>query len=758
MPSSASNARSTQGWNQHVRSQQGKPISGSDARPPRAPAGVRHVANRCWDARSTLTTAAVMLLAGQAMAGTAAVTAGPRRSDAPLGGAVPPTAGLSASCADIPARVWSLPRSARTAFPYAPPPTAHWGDLPDMAGALMRPLESLAGHEALAVAEESAGGGRSLVWQTLAAWFADPCTDLDQYANGFWKLSHPPAVSPPSFFSEALRTLSAEVHARLSPASTAGSGPERVVAHLCANALDSRASGWAASQPRFDDIAKLASRRDIERHIVAAVVGGNPLVLELHRFGRDGVLAPGLPTRQGAASTVHDPGTSQAALEADKAAMAVLLERAGVPAAELQAAADTVSAMEAALATAAPNLAWLTLQEAQRRLPDLPWGALWQVIGIDPDVPIYLELGAFGALSSLLRDHSVRDWQRLLGCQQARRVQAGLTGERTLEDVVSRLQYRRGGQLLLSSWFSTTVQPDVVGRAQAMFTALRQVFDEDIRGSALPAVDRQRLADRFASVALAVDVAGSALEWDRFVPSGSFLDDLQSLDALATRDDLRIIRTAQHAPIDARPAHDLVMYMLVRENSVHVSPALLGLLGSADLPRETRWGRLGAMLGHELGHVLGKARGLSTAGEAFMAREDAALRQRVADLWVDDIQLNATAARDEVGCDLRGLSAARRAGQAEAAAAGERFDDRAFFLAAATLQATHPTARQLRDQVDRQPHPPGPFRAELGRFMEGFQRAFGCEPRPSAPFDRILTPAGRGREVTSPPPPGPNPG
>ena len=56
---------------------------------------------------------------------------------------------------------------------------------------ISHPLMELAEEEALLVAEESVGGGRSLLWQGIAAWFADPCTDLDQYANGFWKLQHP---------------------------------------------------------------------------------------------------------------------------------------------------------------------------------------------------------------------------------------------------------------------------------------------------------------------------------------------------------------------------------------------------------------------------------------------------------------------------------------------------------------------------------------------------------------------------------------
>lgn len=755
MQSSASSARSAQGWNEQVRWRQGKPVSGREEPPPRAPRGVRHVANRPWDARTTLTAGMVMLLVGQAAAGTASATAHDLRHPAgrvePPRPMRPPGAG-----AFVPARLRSVPPGTCRPHADAPAP-AQCAYLPELTAAVVHPLEALAGREALAVAEQSGGAGSSMLWQLLSAWFADPCTALDQYANGFWKLAHPPAVPMPTFFSEAQQTLRTEIPLRMAQASLRGTGPERVMAHVLAAGRSAAGSGWSAARPRFDAIAALASRDDIERCIVAGVMDGNPLVLTLDRFLQYGGLMPGLPTREGADTDVHDPAALPAAVEAEKIAIGALLERSGVAADVLQAAVETTFSMESALVNAVQDLRLMTIAQARQQLPDLPWDALWQVIGLDHSTAIYLDMGGMEALSTLLSTRGVEDWKHLLACQQARRVQAWLPSEPTPAGVFSRLQQTRGGRLLLSSWFSATADAQPMALARTMFNALKQVFTEDVGSSALSPADRQRLSDRLESTRLNLEVAGRSVEWGRFTPTPSFFDALQSLEALKARDDLRLIHAAQQTPLDDRPAYDLDLYLRVAENTVHVSPALLGLLATVELPREVRWGRLGTMLGHELGHVMEQAPGLSAAGEAFMASEDAALRQRIGDLWVGDVHLRPGPALEEAGPDLRGLSAARRAGQAEAQAAGEPFDDRAFFLAAATLHASNPTARQLQDQVDRSAHPPAAFRAELGRFVEGFERAFGCEPRPSAPFGHMLSRAGPAAAGGPSPPSGPTP-
>ena len=739
MPISSHCARVVLGTNERRRLASSQPVSGSQRRPLRAMEGVNHVSNGRWDARRMLTASVVMLLVGQAAAGTAAAC-GQRRS----GPAVDEASGRQhpqRPCGLALSHVCSRPHPLRADRPGGLPtgtPQRHY--MGNLFGTVSEPLVALAGQEALAVAEESLGAGGSIFWQTLEAWFANPCKALDQHANGFWKLQNPPAARPPSFIAEVQQALSVQVRTRMVGASAAGTGAERVLALVLSNGLDASAGRWDATQVRFDAISALASRDDVERHIVTALVDGNPLVLALHRWRQHGVLAPGLPAYHDAVTPVHGYPPEHPAVAAEKAAIASLLARAGVPAAELAAAADTVLAMEAEIANAAQDLRSMTPQEAQQRLPDLPWREMWQAIQIDPATPLYLEFGAFEALARLLRERPVEDWRRMLTCQQARRVHLWLANAGTPEGVHARLEQTRGGPLLLSSWYADAADPQPLTRAQAMFSALASVFAEDVAASGLPAGDRQRLAERFAATKLTLEAAGRTIDWNRFAPSRSFVEDLIALEALVIQDDLRIIRGGSGPAIDTGFAHRLIMRMYEGEELVHVSPGLVNTLGGGDGPRERRWGWLGAMMGHELAHVLAEEAGLSAQARTFMAGEEAALRQRIDDLWIDDVHLDAAAVLEEAGSDLRGLSAARRAGRAEAEAAGEPFDDRAFFLAAAGLHAANPTARQLRSQIAEEAHPPGPFRAELGRLVAGFGDAFGCEPRPTAPFDYILTP------------------
>ncbi len=732
-------ARNVLGANERTRSHLQKPVSGALRHPPRAPPGVRYVGNAPWDKRRLITVSTALLLTGQVLASAAAGGGQPTRSrftvdDGPRQALArqPP----SPRPATVAGALSTIGQAARF-------PSADTGEsfFPSLTAGMPASLAELASDEALEVAEQSLGGGSSLLWQAIAAWFADPCSNLDQYANGFWKIQHPPAMVPPNFFSLAGQALSAELRSRMGQASVNGADAEYVLATLRDGASAFSTDPWEQTRPFFDATNALTDRAGIEHCLVSAVANGNPLLLTVDRLLRYGVFAAGPLAGDGGSLAAHAPDATDTAIAREKASIRSLLVAAGVAAADASSAAEKVFAMEALLVNASPQLQAATLEQARNLLPGLPWVQLWQVIGKEPGSSMFLELGTLGALATLLRDHGVDDWKLLLLCQQARSTQSLALAARTPDTLLAYLASHRGGMLLLSSWYGARFDPHTAHVAATVFAGLKQIFVDDVAASALPASDRQLLIERISTARLTWDVAGTAVSWGRFSASGSFLRDIQSLAALATAEDLRVLGLAEDEAVQETPAHRLEVHTQGLEGHVHVSPSLLASLAGHGAAREVRWARLGAMLGHELAHVMSSARGLSEAGSARMAEENALIREWLTALSVDGIALDVSAVENEAACDLRGLNAARRAGRVEADGVGEAFDDRVFFTAAAALHAANPTARQLRDQVARDEHPPAPFRAELGRFLDGFAAAFGCSAPTGGPFARILTPA-----------------
>jgi hypothetical protein len=637
-------------------------------------------------------------------------------------------------------RVGNLQRGALPQPPPPPPRSFH----PGLFTALTEPLAELANEEALAVAEESAGGGSSLLWQGMAAWFADPCTDLDQYVNGFWKLQHPPGREQPSHFGELKHAVAQSIIADAPQASAEAGGAEAALAAIWASAQSPAARQWSAFQPQLDAINALTSGDELERHLCQAMTRGQASLLGLERFFRNGLLV--IARGQGEDTPgFHSLPVAHPAVVAYRAQVAALLALTGMPVDETSAAAQNIVQMERTIAAAVPQLESCTRAQALQAVPGFPWNLLWQTLGLDPMTALYVDVARCRQMVELLADRSLNDWQTFLRYREAVVLQRDMDAGTEPADILDMLEQGAGGRLLLSAWYGARADPSKATAATAMFDTLRQVFRDDVAASTLPAADRIVLDDMLAAARLVVDQAGSELDWTAFSAGRDLRTSLQSLAAFALRDDLDIIEGRRADDATVGPAHHLLMGTYKIDARVRVSPAMLASLFSHGRGREAQWATLGAMLGHELGHLLADTRGLSSPGEAMMAQEAAAMRQRIGDLWIGTAHLNALRVLDEAGADLRGLSAALRAGQAEAAAAGRSFDDKAFFVAAAGLHAANPTARQLQGQIAQDWQPPGPFRAELGRSLKGFDTAFGCEPRPTRPFDRILPTSATGQ-------------
>lgn len=744
MPVSNGDARDVRGRDEYLQTQRGRPVSGHLPRVPRQPAGVVwRVENQSWDAHATLAAGTVMLLAGSHLACVAA-----RIRDAPVPSLATPPLHPGRSAAGI-GRL--LPRSvvlARDPSAGAMQSDAQQAPAlhafhPAVLPQIRHPLAELAEQEALLVAEESVGDGRSLLWQGIAAWFADPCTDLDQYANGFWKLQHPAGPVAPSFFSEAKKVLQAQMLEELPHASPDAPGAEQALALTWASARDVGGWSWSAFAAQRDEIAALASMDDVMQHICASMLKGQESVLGLERYFRAGVLVVGLALQPAEPAGLYGFPPAHPAVLAHKADIARLLVHTGMPQGEAEQAAGGIFDMEAELARVPMEpmrMGSYSLSQAILALPGFPWAKVWSALRLDPMTALFTSVETCRSLDGLLSSRSLLEWKAFLRCQQARRMEHLLQTGREPGQLLHRLEDSRGGRRLLGAWYGSSAAPALETRARALFEGVKQVYLEDLAASSLPVEDIRLLQEVLHDASLRLD-DGRDMEWSGFEASPSFAINLQRLAGLKVREDIEIIEDPAGASRAGSPAHHLAMGTNVLDGQVFTTPALLRSVQTGATSAEHEWATLGVMFGHELGHLMVDGCTLSAVGAAMMEQENAAIGQRIGDLWSSEPQLDAQRMRGEAACDLRGLSAGRRAGEAEAAREGRAFDHRRFFVAAAGLHAANPTAAQLRAKISEDHHPPGPFRAELGRSLKAFDEAFGCEPRPSTPFDRMFTQA-----------------
>src|SRR5690606_29691020 len=126
---------------------------------------------------------------------------------------------------------------------------------------------------------------------------ADPCTDFDQYVNGFWKLQHPAGSDMPSFFGEARREIAAGLEERLASASPDAEGAEGVIARIWANATSARNGRWTSFKPELDASMALSDRADVERHACNGMTHGWEWLIGQPRHFHSGIMVAELALR-----------------------------------------------------------------------------------------------------------------------------------------------------------------------------------------------------------------------------------------------------------------------------------------------------------------------------------------------------------------------------------------------------------------------------------------------------------------------------
>lgn len=587
------------------------------------------------------------------------------------------------------------------------------------------------------VADQS--GALQLAGELLSAWFADPCTDPDAAFNGLWRIAHPPADPPPSLFAEAQHELAIRLATLLAaPVPAGASAARQALGDTWHSAFADVPGNWADFSPQANALRRFTSVDAALDHAIAGALGGRESLIGLYDVGGTGVLAANLPLLPFKDRSVYRSDADPSAVAAYRSEVEALLVKAGMPVADARVQAPDVVAMETVMAAASSDLDRCTLAQAQALVPALPWARIWSGLGLLPDTRLFLTTGFFEQLAALLPRHDVAAWQAFVWLQEARNAQDTIQGPRTAGSVLRKIDSEEAGSAALQSVYAATLEPSLVARGQTTFDGVREAFVDAVAASGLGAADQQRMRAMLLALRLDTTHGGRAEGWTGTSATAPLLANLQALRASAAVNAVAAVNAGHGSVMPPAASHVPFAGAGFVPGTISVSLALLDVAQRiAGGEPEGWWGLLGSVLGHEVAHWVADITGLDDLGKALLARRQDAVAQRIGDVRSGTVRLDPKVTANEALADLRGIRAALLASRAEAAAAGRPHDDAAFFRAAVQTHAAHMTPGQLRQRLGDE-HPPGPLRAQLPPMVEGYEQAFDCRPRPTAPFRDLI--------------------
>ena len=576
--------------------------------------------------------------------------------------------------------------------------------------------------------------------ELLSGYFSNPCTDPDADANGAWRATHPPGRSVPSTFTDIQQQQAQQMVTWLqSPRPPVSSGAEQALADTWASA-QAASDGWAVFSPQVTTLDALADKADLEQYLCTGALLGRGGPVGIHRALGQYLLAAGANLPSASSEDLFALDDNHPDVHVHRARIATLLANTGLPQVQCASAAAVCHTMEKTMAQASMGLGKVSLAQAQHQAPAFAWATLWQTLGLDTSARVYVDLPAFQQMGTMLQTHALQDWKYFLRYQQAVQAEPFIVPPNDDGARIRQLDDPAVAGPALSAVYAQRCDPQRIEMAKDMLAALVAQFKEDVVHSALDAADRTRIRTALDTLHLQTVGEGGHQTWAGTSPTASYLANVQALRSSQAQRNAQALRNATAStPFSLqKSAHHLFAAANCVQAEVMVTQATInGLLDTFGDSPEGRWATLGSVLGHEIAHCLPVIGGLSTDATRVFERRAEAIRQRVENIQVNGLAVDAALVGEEVGCDLSGHSAARRAGMAEAEAEGRTFDEVLFFRVAAQLHAAHPTASQLATLLASD-HPPPSVRAGLVREVEGFEAAHGCTPAPRAPFNRVI--------------------
>ena len=620
-----------------------------------------------------------------------------------------------------------------------------------------------------------------------------PCRDFFQYANGTWvtRTEIPAAFASFGSFQELAERNRTTMYELLEEASRAASAPAGSTTGLLrtfyGGCMDSARAEREGVKPLEPALARIAALTSVEG--IAAEVA------RLHQRGVGVLFAFGAtPDFKNSTQTIASTGQGGLGLpdrdyytKEDSASVRLrteyiehigrLLALTGMPAAQAQADAGRILAIETALARASmtnvqrrdPNAIYHKMKTSELRAlaPGFAWTAYFEGIGLGSLSELNVaQPEFFEALNGMLKGVPLADWKAYLRWHAADDAAPLLSSPFTSEDFAFQ-KVLTGTKVQLPRWKRCVARTD-----QLLGEALGQEYVK----RAFPPEAKQRALELVKHLETAVGDRIAALDWmgdatkaeamkklaafgtkigypDRWrdysalkLEPGSFLTMVDAATQFETRRQLaRVGKPVDRGEWRMTPP-TVNAYYSSSNNDINFPAGILQppfFNPSAD--DAVNYGGIGAVIGHEMGHGFddrgrqfdadGNLRDWWTADDAkaYTSRSDRVVDQFNGYAEVDTMRVNGKLTLGENIADLGGLAVAYRALQLSLAGKPRTLIDgytpeQRFFMSWARIWRTMHRPEEARRRLATDSHSPPRWRVNgpLSNLPE-FAEAFGCK-------------------------------
>jgi endothelin-converting enzyme/putative endopeptidase len=623
---------------------------------------------------------------------------------------------------------------------------------------------------------------------------ADPCVDFFQYACGGWIKANPiPADrSRWSVYAKATADNQQFLWGMLveasNPAATRTPDQQRIGDYFaaCMDEKGADARGLGPVQPELDAIAALRSTAELPALLArlhGSAWGGVPFSLFSGQAFDDasqviaqaGAGGLGLPDRD---YYVADDDRSKEMRAHYVAHVTTMLELIGEPHEKAAADAQTVMAMETALATASftrverrnpQNLNHkMSFAELQAMTPTFQWDDYLGRRGVSPQVPVNVSQPKFyQALATLLTTRSLDDWKTYLRWHVVDEAAPFLSSKLVAEDFAFGGAYLQGvkqqparwkrcvelvdrdlGEALGRVYVEKTFPPAAKAGADTMVREIQQEMRDRIQALdwMSPATKQQALT----KLGGMRNKVGYPAHWRDYssvkVVRDDLLADVRAARAFERARDLaKIGKPVDREEWDMSPPTVNAYYNPAMNDINFPAGVLQPPLYDARIDAAPSYGDTGSTVGHELTHgfddegsqfdASGNLRNWWTPEDraAFEKRAQCVTDQYAGYVVVDDIHINSKLTEGEDLADLGGTILAYEAWKQHTASeklqpADGLTPDQRFFVGFAQWACgeTRPEALRLRARTD--PHSPLAARVNgVVVNMPEFAQAFACK-------------------------------
>ena len=621
------------------------------------------------------------------------------------------------------------------------------------------------------------------------------CQDFFRYANGGWikRTQIPAAYSRWGSFNELGDKNQDVVRAILEESRTAknvapGSNSQKIGDYYgaCMDSTRIESLGAKPLQPALREIGLLRNAAEVQRHIAKLHAEGTGALFGfgagqdrkestriVAQFSQGGL---GMADRDYYTRT---DSASQALRDKYVAHVTRMLTLAGLPAAQAQADARRVMAVETQLANASmtrvqrrdPNATYnkMTLAGLQALAPNVNWTAYVQGVGAKGVGDVIVgQPEFFKAVSGLFATLPVADWQAYLRWRVVSDAssqlssafvnedfawQRNMTGARELQPRWRRCATATNaalGELVGQEYVKRTFTPEAKARALAMVNNLRAALREQIQGLAwMSDTTKQRAIAKLEAFTPKIGYPDKWRDYSALtVKHGDYIGNAQRVGAFSRAYNLaKLGKPVDRTEWGMTPPTVNAYYSPVMNEIAFPAGILQPPFYDPNADDAVNYGGIGAVIGHEMTHgfddsgrqydAQGNLKDWWTTADAsnYKSRAQRVVEQFSAYTVVDTAtRVNGQLTLGENIADLGGLKIAYKAfqksleGKPRPASIDGFTPEQRFFLGWAQVWRSIQRDEAARTQVNTDSHSPAVWRVNgpLSNLPE-FHAAFGCK-------------------------------